>query len=156
MGPAAKPAAASASPPANQEEQKLRRVGLRTLNREFGHKLLLLLFSSQHCLKGFAFELCTVSMLWVFRSYSVPGPQMQIYQSVIALPFVLKPIIGLVSDGLPIGGYHKFPYMLLVSAAGIAAAASLGLVPRSALDVRAVVICAFMITLQVSTCDLLT
>lgn len=67
--------------------------------------------------------------------YSVPGPQMNIFSGITQLPWALKPVVGLVSDMLPIGGYHKFPYMIVSVMAGSLALLAIGLLPQSVLPV---------------------
>jgi hypothetical protein len=43
---------------------------------------------------------------------SVPAPRLQSLRAVAYAPWAFKPLLGLVSDLLPIAGYHKAPYML--------------------------------------------
>eukprot|EP00397_Hematodinium_sp_SG-2012_P060967 GEMP01080092.1.p1 GENE.GEMP01080092.1~~GEMP01080092.1.p1 ORF type:complete len:162 (+),score=16.08 GEMP01080092.1:480-965(+) len=78
---------------------------LDTLSKVFGARILWLLFASQHVLKGFCSTFTLVPMNFLYKSYHITGPQMQIYTAVAALPWALKPIIGLFSDLLPIQGY---------------------------------------------------
>jgi len=121
-----------------------------------GYKLLILLFTSQHLIKGFVSAMTGPAMQYLFASYKVAGPRMQVFSSVAALPWAMKPVIGLVSDAFPIMGYHKGPYVILFSVCGISACAVIGGVPQSFLTVETVVACMFLLTMMVSTCDLLT
>jgi folate/biopterin transporter len=68
----------------------------------------------------------------------------------------MKPIIGLISDCFPILGYNKGPYIAIFSVAGCVALAVLAKVPTHFLPVEGAVICLFLMSLQFSTCDLLT
>eukprot|EP00419_Tripos_fusus_P068426 CAMPEP_0172876898 /NCGR_PEP_ID=MMETSP1075-20121228/105522_1 /TAXON_ID=2916 /ORGANISM="Ceratium fusus, Strain PA161109" /LENGTH=125 /DNA_ID=CAMNT_0013728335 /DNA_START=41 /DNA_END=414 /DNA_ORIENTATION=+ len=67
----------------------------------------------------------------------------------------MKPIIGLVSDAVPIAGLSKAPYVITASVVGVAGCAALGVVPHDFLDVEQAVACCFLMQLQFSTCDLL-
>merc|ERR1719440_8996 len=60
----------------------------------------------------------------------------------------MKPVIGLISDAMPIRGYRKSPYMTVT--------AILGVVPQAHLGIEFVVVCLFLMQLNGSTCDLLT
>ena len=91
-------------------------------------KLCVMLILSQHVLKGFVFAYISTSLDFVFRLYAVTGPQIQIYKAVSLAPFTLKPLFGIMSDKLPIFGYHKTPYMLISSLAAIGALGYLGFV----------------------------
>lgn len=126
------------------------------LQTHFGYELLSLLFVVQHLLKGFVNSLLGQAEPYLFRLYTVPAPQMQVYQGIAALPWALKPILGLLSDVVPILGYHKAPYMLLTTVLSVVALLQVGMNPNDSMTVRTLVICLFMISLQISTCDLLS
>jgi len=128
---------------------------LRNLERHFGYKLLVILMISQHLMKGFASSLIGPAAQYLYASYKVGGPRMQIFSGVTSLPWAMKPVIGLISDCLPLRGYNKGPYMLISSLAGVCAFAALGALPASSLSLERVVGCLFLIQLQFSTCDLL-
>ncbi len=51
---------------------------------------------------------------------------------VAALPWTIKPLFGFMSDGLPIGGYRRRPYLVLSGLVGCAAWVALGTVVQSA------------------------
>jgi len=122
----------------------------------FGGKLLIMLFASQHLMKGFCTSLVGPSTQYLLASYQVAGPRMQIFGGIIGLPWAMKPIIGMLSDGLPIRGYNKSPYILFASAMGILACAVIAKVPKEAICVEYICGCLFFMQLQASTCDLLT
>jgi folate/biopterin transporter len=128
---------------------------IRMLNRVFGYKLLWMLFCSQHLLKGFVMAYASASADFLFRSYSLQGPQLQVYKAIMTLPWALKPIIGVVSDTLPIMGYKKAPYILFVTALAIAGFLYVSLSPDGAPlpSILCGLICG---TLQSSVVDLLT
>jgi len=93
---------------------------------------------------------------YLLKAYHVPGPQMQIVSGIVKLPWALKPIIGLVSDVMPIGGYNKAPYMLVTSVLGALACVLIGLLPQQMLSITSIIVLGFFFNLQVSTCDLLS
>jgi len=144
------------SPGGKVETPQNLREFLRNLEYHFGFKLLATLFASQHALKGFAMTFVQPCVQYLLASYQVNGPQVQVFQGVISLPWAMKPVIGLVSDAVPIFGYKKGPYMILVTLLGIMAYATIGSVPKEMLSLRAVVACLFFVQLQCSACDLLS
>mmetsp|Transcript_109961 Transcript_109961/g.290120 ORF Transcript_109961/g.290120 Transcript_109961/m.290120 type:complete len:492 (-) Transcript_109961:113-1588(-) len=81
---------------------------------------------------------------------------MQIVSGIVKLPWALKPIIGLVSDVMPIGGYNKAPYMLVVSVLGALSCILIGVLPQEMLSITTIIVFGFFFNLQVSTCDLLS
>lgn len=129
---------------------------IHTLGDAYGYKLLVILFFSQWILKGFVYMFIYTSCDWLLRSYHVPGPKMQIYKSLMMLPASMKPVWGIVSDMLPIAGYHRAPYMLISSAVGIAGLAVVGFVPHDSLALQMAVGCLFCGMAQVMICDLMT
>mmetsp|Transcript_41375 Transcript_41375/g.115018 ORF Transcript_41375/g.115018 Transcript_41375/m.115018 type:complete len:556 (-) Transcript_41375:219-1886(-) len=129
---------------------------LRSLRDSFGYKLLYMLFVVQHCQKGFANTWTDQAEPYLYKTYNVPAPSVQIYSSVTMLPWAMKPIIGLVSDVLPLAGYKKAPYMLSTSLACAGACLALALLPQPALPIISVVVCLVLLNLQFSTCDLLS
>ncbi len=129
---------------------------MQRLESSFGYELLVMLFVAQHLMKGFVNEFCAPCIAYLYGSYKVTGPQMQIYRGVTQLPWAMKPMIGLLSDAVPIFGYNKSPYILLVAIFGTAAMTTIGIVPKDSLSITSLVLCLFLIQLQLSTTDLLT
>mmetsp|Transcript_92659 Transcript_92659/g.241400 ORF Transcript_92659/g.241400 Transcript_92659/m.241400 type:complete len:610 (-) Transcript_92659:101-1930(-) len=129
---------------------------IANLQLHFGGRLLVLLFAVQHLLKGFVSSFCGQADPYLYRTYHVPAPQVQIFSGITQLPWAMKPILGLVSDVCPIAGYHKGPYMLLTSLVGAVSFAYIGIVPQSGLPVTMLVVAMLFISLQMSTCDLLS
>eukprot|EP00408_Alexandrium_pacificum_P035108 CAMPEP_0171276960 /NCGR_PEP_ID=MMETSP0790-20130122/64109_1 /TAXON_ID=2925 /ORGANISM="Alexandrium catenella, Strain OF101" /LENGTH=197 /DNA_ID=CAMNT_0011746075 /DNA_START=52 /DNA_END=642 /DNA_ORIENTATION=- len=124
---------------------------IRTLSNHFGYKLLVMLFSTQHLMKGFALSFYGQATPYIYRSYHIPAPQVQIFSGIASLPWAMKPILGLVSDMFPVCGYNKSPYMFICSLLGTAAFLYVGLMPHSM-----VVLCFVLFSLQCSVCDLLS
>lgn len=131
------------------------RTWFQDLNQVFGYRLLVLLSSVHHLLKGFGMELAAKASPYMFRAYHVPAPQAQIFLGVAALPWAMKPMIGLISDLFPICGFKKGPYMSLTSVLAVAALVCLGCMTEVSMSVSMAVMCLFFFTLQVSTTDLL-
>ncbi|HLP92110.1 MAG TPA: folate/biopterin family MFS transporter [Nostocaceae cyanobacterium] len=50
---------------------------------------------------------------------------------IVALPWILKPLMGFISDGLPIFGYRRRPYLILSGILGTAAWVSLATIVHS-------------------------
>merc|ERR1719487_776311 len=106
-------------------------------------------------MKGLVNALAGESARWVYKSYKVAGPSMQIYAGVVGLPWALKPIIGMVSDLCPIKGYNKAPYIVLSSLIGVLAFIMVGFGDTS-IPIQVTVMGMFFIAMQSSVCDLLT
>ena len=116
----------------------------------------MILFVSQHLMKGFANGMVEAAMPYVYRAQKVSGPRQQIYSGIAMLPWAMKPIIGLMSDNFPLFGYHKAPYLVVAAILGIAALFFLGLCRLETTSTHVVVSCFFTIMLCLSTTDLLT
>lgn len=92
---------------------------------------------------------------FLFRTYELQGPQLQVYKAIMGLPWALKPIIGVVSDTLPIMGYKKAPYIMMVSVMAIGGFGYVAFSPDKA--PLAAIVCGLICgTLQSSVVDLLT
>mmetsp|Transcript_88860 Transcript_88860/g.153917 ORF Transcript_88860/g.153917 Transcript_88860/m.153917 type:complete len:758 (+) Transcript_88860:105-2378(+) len=126
------------------------------LRANYGTSLLLLLFAAQHVLKGVVQQFQAATVMWVFRDYRVSGPRMQVYTSVSNSAWALKPLIGLVSDLVPVWGLHKAPYVVLASTVGVVCTSAIGFSTCDSMSVVAIVGCLFGMSLQASTCDLLS
>ncbi|CAE7248883.1 unnamed protein product [Symbiodinium natans] len=124
------------------------------LEKHFGWKLLFLLWTSQHLLKGFTFSLLLKATPYFFRHYKVAAPQVQIFSGVVGLPWAMKPIVGLTSDVAPIFGYHKAPYIIGASICSSFAFMVLSFWTATSISVG--VVCLVLVHLQLSTADLLT
>lgn len=129
---------------------------LAVLREQYGTKLLLLLFSVQHVLKGIVWQYQAAAMMWVFREYSISGPTMQVYSSISSSAWALKPIVGMASDLVPIFGRHKAPYIIITSTIGVVCTAIVGFSSRETMGILGIVFCLFGMSLQASTCDLLS
>lgn len=129
---------------------------LSILRKQYGTNLLLLLFASQHMLKGVVQQFQAAAVMWLFRDYRISGPRMQIYMSISCSAWALKPVIGIISDLFPIKGLHKAPYVIITSIIGVACTAYIGLSTTSSMSVVTLVCCLFGMSLQGATVDLLS
>lgn len=94
-------------------------------------------------------------MLPYFKALRTTGERYQAYGTVARTPWAMKAAIGLLSDTVPIFGYNKRPYIILVSVIGSVAFGILGFAPIPA---RLAPLAAFLLlltNLQVATVDLL-
>lgn len=126
------------------------------LELHYGWRLLILLWSSQHLLKGVVNQFQSSAVMWLLQEYNVSGPRMQVYISVGASAWALKPIIGAVSDMFPWWGRRKAPYVVFASLIGVASTLMIGISTKESMSVLGTVWCLFGMSLQASTCDLLT
>eukprot|EP00746_Dinoflagellata_sp_MGD_P086681 gnl/MRDRNA2_/MRDRNA2_34331_c0_seq1.p1 gnl/MRDRNA2_/MRDRNA2_34331_c0~~gnl/MRDRNA2_/MRDRNA2_34331_c0_seq1.p1 ORF type:complete len:575 (+),score=55.76 gnl/MRDRNA2_/MRDRNA2_34331_c0_seq1:118-1842(+) len=125
-----------------------------SLGDYYGYRFLWMLFCSQCLLKGFCVAYVSSASDFVFRSYHVSGPTLQVYKAVSTLPWCFKPVMGVLSDNFPIFGYNKRFYILIVSALGTLGFCAMGLGHQMKLPY--VVAAMTLISMQISTCDLLT
>jgi len=129
---------------------------LEKLTGVFGWKMLTMLFFVQHLGKGFCNSTIMSMLPFLFKTYHVPAAQVQVLSGVIRIPWAMKPILGLLSDTFPIGGYNKAPYMFVTVVLGAGGLLYAGIAPQVVTSVAIVTMCIFMATLQQSTCDLLS
>mmetsp|Transcript_80143 Transcript_80143/g.175781 ORF Transcript_80143/g.175781 Transcript_80143/m.175781 type:complete len:591 (-) Transcript_80143:28-1800(-) len=122
----------------------------------FGLPFLATLVAVQHIVKGFVSTLCTAARRFMFAAHQVSGPQMQIYNTVAMLPWAMKPVIGLLSDAMPIFGYRKVPYMMVATIIGMTGCGLIGFIRFEHMGVLHMVGCFFCIELMISVDDLLT
>jgi hypothetical protein len=112
-----------------------------------------MLFVSQHLMKGLLSSLVMAPAPFIFGSLSISAPEVQVFTGIAALPWAMKPVLGMLSDHFPIFGLRKAPYLLLSSVFGICAISTLAFANIEALGARAVVLCFFLST---ASCLLVT
>lgn len=126
------------------------------LSNAFGIYFLLFMAVSQMILKGVVYNLCTSSLLPLYKSeLGVDASQLQFYMLIIMVPWSIKPLIGLVSDLSQIFGYHKKPwlYVSVCSAVLCSCFTFVAFLTRSPLGIA---LCYMGIQFQVATFDLMT
>jgi hypothetical protein len=126
-------------------------LSLRTL---FGSRFLVMVIAVQWFLKGFSQNFALAANPYLLRATGpISASDMQVKLALIALPWALKPLMGVTSDFLPIFGFHKLPYMALCTLIGIACCTMfLVLWPMSA---DQMVVTAIGVSFNTALCDLL-
>ncbi|CAK0846050.1 unnamed protein product [Prorocentrum cordatum] len=142
-GPPAAALVAGEASPLLPEDAKAVSAGIRGLWKQLGWQFLVFLMCSQHVTKGLVNDMVRAAQRYVFREYAVPAPRMAMFDGVIALPWALKPILGVLADTCPIGGYSKMPYIMLASLMGMYSMFTLGQM-RHELSVAGVVALLFI------------
>lgn len=84
----------------------------KRLNRILGWKFLIYLVFSQLILKGGLRTLIISIMLPIYRD-SIDAGTLQLYMMLMMLPWALKPLLGLLSDLILLGGYKKRGWILI-------------------------------------------
>jgi MFS family permease len=136
------------------------------LESAFGWKLLILIFACQHLGRGMSDTMHVKATPWLYKAYNIPAPKGQVFSAIAKSPFALRPLLAMASDACPIVGYNKTPYMLVVSFLGSCASAAIAMMPHDAaitmmphaasLRFGEVLVALFLITLQISVCDVLS
>jgi folate/biopterin transporter len=120
-------------------------------------QLVAFIFSCHFCLKGVTLGLVGQAGLPFSQQYlKLSAEETQRYGIVAMFPWSIKPLVGMISDVLPIAGYHKRYYMFFVSILGACALAYLGAVEIGPGHALVYVAALVLINLQVSVVDLLT
>lgn len=85
---------------------------LTRLVSNYGSRFCWLLTSVYLGLKGPVYQMTGSAQLPYFKSIGVTGQMYQSYGTVAMTPWAMKAAIGMISDSLPVFGYHKKPYMI--------------------------------------------
>lgn len=118
----------------------------------FTYKFLFFLFISQCLVKGIVFVIYTAGVFPMLKSMGIDAVQVQLYGALAMSPWTIKPLMGIVSDLVAIGGYHKRYWMLISIAVGITGTAIM--VGGFTLPVLIVAMIA-LVHFEISVCDLL-
>lgn len=128
------------------------------LHNLLGAKFLSITILIEHVLQAFVAGggsggLIGVPIMLILSSFGISATRIQILETVSVSAWQLKPLVGVLSDALYIGGYNKMPYIILTSILGILSSGLLvALFPVSPILFTALV---FPIFLQIATSDLL-
>lgn len=76
-------------------------------------RFVIFLLFSQLLGKGMLFRIVQGLLLPIFKSLSVDGATLQMYSVAIMMPWAVKPLMGLASDLVLLGGYHKKYWLVL-------------------------------------------
>lgn len=131
---------------------------LKQLSDSYSWRLLAMVVCTNHLLKGFVAGggdegLVGKPVEFLFSSMGIAGPQLQMFKAAAIAPWALKPVIALLSDGMPLFGYKRMSYVVIFTIFSLIATFCIGLGVFS--TVHATVACLFFIFLQISAVDLL-
>ena len=123
---------------------------------------MLTLWVVQHVLKGFAAGggsdgLVFVGFKFALKELMVDASRLNMLFAVTTSPWAMKPILGFISDLVPLCGYHKISWMLVASVCSVVASVTFGLVGGAdffTAEIATALI--WVVCLQISLCDLLT
>jgi len=124
-----------------------------------GTKFLLTGVLIEHVLQGFIFGggadgLVGSPIPFLLRSYgTLSAARIQILKTIAVSPWALKPLFGMVSDTIFIGGYNKMPYVFLTTLFAIISC--IFMVFTWPLSPTATILLLFLLFLQISVSDLL-
>lgn len=96
------------------------------------------------------------SYLPYFKGLGVTGIRYQALSTIATMPWATKAAIGLLSDSVPLFGYHKRSYIVILSIVGTCSLIVLGSVPLSTSLAFVGAILLLLVNLNVATVDLLT
>lgn len=133
---------------------------LNELSENFGWKQLVMMFFAQHLLKGFTFYFQSRAQPYLLEEYNMPAPYVQLIKSIVMLPWVMKPVMGMMSDLVPICHYKKTPYMIACSIIGVCALLYIGSMPSVNYGVEAeftiLTLSILLVNVQIGFVDLLS
>lgn len=123
----------------------------------FGDRFLAFLITNYLGLKGAGLVLVSTAMLPFFKAQGISGDIFQLASMAALTPWAMKGFIGVLSDCLPLGRYHKRGYLVASSALGVAGSTGLLALPTLGLSGNVPLVTAlfFLINVQSSTFDLL-
>lgn len=122
----------------------------------FSWRFVGFLFFSQFFIKGALHRLSMGAMLPLFKALGVDAVQFQLYMTVAMVPWSIKPLVGLASDLVVLGGYHKRWWMVQSIVVGTASAALLLVVHSAAGGPGVMVLCFVGLHYEISVLDLLS
>lgn len=124
-----------------------------------GLRFTLMIVIIEHILQGFVFGggtggLIGTPIVYLMRSYgTLTASRIQILRTVAVSPWALKPLFGIISDTISIGGFNKLPYiMITLISAAIACLCIAFIQPLSPISIT---ILQFLCFLQIAVADLL-
>lgn len=133
-----------------------RRVTL--LYHLLGFRFLAIVVLVEHILQAFlagggASGLIGTPIMLILSRSGLPATRIQIFETIAISAWQLKPLIGILSDTLYLGGYNKTPLIIFTSVVGVMSAALL--VALYPLTPHLFTLLVFFIFLQIATSDLL-
>lgn len=131
----------------------------RELSKQISWQLMASVFVTNHLVKGIVAGggdegLIGKPMEFILAGHHIHAGRLQALISVGATaPWIMKPLLGFMSDTMPIMGYKKRSYLVLVATLGLIAVFMLG--SGIAATPTVIVGCFFFASLQVAGCTLL-
>jgi folate/biopterin transporter len=111
---------------------------------------------SYFLVKGISAHAVSASTLPMFKDVmGVSSGEYQTYVRIGVLGWAMKPLIGVVSDNVTLGSYHKRYYLVLACIAGAVATNVWAFLPREAHWAAAAALCTFVCNLCLAVVDLL-
>lgn len=113
----------------------------------------------EYLLQGFIFGggaggLIGLPILYLLRSYgTLTASRIQVLKTIAVSPWALKPLFGMISDTLYIGGYNRMPYILSTTIGALMAC--LLIVSTWPVSPVTATLLFFVMFLQIAVCDLL-
>lgn len=99
----------------------------RALRRHFGDALLLQIFFV-YFTQGLRSTLCSLgTSYYLNETLALPPAQAEALRATAAVPWIVKPVYGMLSDSVPIWGTRRKSYLLLFSAVSALAYVALSL-----------------------------
>ncbi|CAK9098031.1 Probable folate-biopterin transporter 4 [Durusdinium trenchii] len=99
---------------------------LQALRSSFGNRFLGFMVLNYFGLKGIVLAVLQAAMLPYFQNMGVKEVQYQLATVVAMIPWSMKGFIGVLSDIVPIGRFHKKGYLLLSAVLGFVGLLELG------------------------------
>jgi hypothetical protein len=122
----------------------------------YGWRFLAFLGISQAALKGILIYTISNLALPVFKGVmGVDAASMQIFLMITMIPWSLKPLIGILSDAITVGGYHKRPWLLQSLVVG-SFCAGLAFLAFSSRSPMALSLCLCGVNFQIAVYDLMS
>lgn len=104
----------------------------------FGYKFIGLLMCVYGLSQGLGENYMAMSSDYYLKDVLKLEPaQAQAFKSLVHLPWNIKPIYGLISDTLPIVGYHRGPYIIIAGALGSLAWVTLAAIKKPTFNLSA-------------------
>eukprot|EP00808_Paulinella_micropora_P010508 g61912.t1 len=86
---------------------------VRYLSARFGARFLLMVIAIQWLTKGFGLRLLMSTASYMYRDIGgIEASELSIYQSMVASPFAIKPLMGIQSDFWAVYGWQKYTFLV--------------------------------------------
>eukprot|EP00397_Hematodinium_sp_SG-2012_P033070 GEMP01035284.1.p1 GENE.GEMP01035284.1~~GEMP01035284.1.p1 ORF type:complete len:520 (+),score=78.03 GEMP01035284.1:38-1597(+) len=129
------------------------------LRDSYSFELLFVVFCTNHLLKGVAAGggdggFVGQPIRFLLEDLGMSADEVQLYTAIAISPWALKPVIGYISDTVPLFGYKRRTYVMATTVIATACCVILAIYAER-MSANAMISCLFFIFLQISTADLL-